>query len=73
LYYASISAVNPIFGALLYVARTAFRLKAYWFIVRHYRTGQRRMTALDMRAKVEVRPKVAELEIFGEVKAAVAA
>jgi hypothetical protein len=73
LYYASIAAVNPIFGALLYVARILFRIKAYLFVIQHYRPTRHQLADLNVRPKMEVRPKIAEMEIFGEVKAAVTA
>jgi hypothetical protein len=73
LYYASISAVNPIFGLMLFVARWIFRLKAYLFVIQHYRPTRRQMADLKVRPKMDVRPKVAEMEIFTESKATVAA
>lgn len=69
LYYVSIAAVNPIFGALMYGARLLFRLKAYLFVIRHYRpAGQR--PAQPRTTNVDVRPKVTEMELFGEAKVA---
>jgi hypothetical protein len=52
---ASVAAVNPLFGALLYVLRMLFRLKLYLFVRRHYRPSQ---------------PKVVEIEMFNEMKVA---
>jgi hypothetical protein len=55
---ASVAAINPVFGVLMYLARFLFKMKAYVFVRRHndcYRPSQ---------------PRLEELTVFGELKAA---